>query len=70
MEYSRLEPFGAIRDNWHAALIASILANAYRDPKRPPPKFKDFFYVDEDTAQEDKDKEIFKFLSGLGQGRK
>lgn len=65
MEYARLEPFGQLRDNWHMAVIASILASAYRDPKKQAAKFSDFFYTDEDTAREEKDKALMKFFSKL-----
>ena len=62
MEYERLEPFGAPRDNYHAAIIATILANAYRDPKRPTVKMTEFFYVDPESAREASD---MQFLSRL-----
>ncbi len=52
MEYERLEPFGAQRDNYHAAMIATILANAYRDRKRPPVKMSEFMYIDAEAARE------------------
>lgn len=55
MEYEKLEPFGAPRDNYHAAIIATILANAHRDRKRPPVKMSEFFYVDPESAREDAD---------------
>lgn len=54
MEYERLEPFGAWRDNWHSATIAHILANVHRDPKRPPVPFSDFMYRDPESARRDK----------------
>jgi len=28
--YYELEPFGARRDNWHAGMIAALLANIHR----------------------------------------
>jgi hypothetical protein len=40
-----MEPFGAIRDNWHAAVIACITANAYR-AKGKAFSIQDFMYED------------------------
>lgn len=52
-EYERLEPFGAWRDNWHMAVLASLLANIHRDPKKcgvvSP---SEFMFSDPQTAQE------------------
>ena len=62
MEYQKLEPWGAWRDNWHAAMIATILASAHRDPKRPPPRMHEFFYKDPETAAKQQDEEM---LTGL-----
>lgn len=62
MEYQKLEPWGAWRDNWHAAMIATILANAHRDPKRPPTRMHEFFYKDPETASRQQDAEM---LTGL-----
>lgn len=54
--YYHLEPFGANRDNWHAARIASILANAYRKSSSPTVGMSEFMYVDEETARERQEK--------------
>jgi hypothetical protein len=62
MEYDRLEPFGQWRDNWHAALIASLIANANRRPGSPPVQIRDFMYVDSETEQDRKDAELIAFL--------
>lgn len=62
MEYERLEPFGQWRDNWHSAMIAHILANAHRDPKRPAIPFSDFMYRDPETVQRDKDQAALSFF--------
>jgi hypothetical protein len=42
MAYYSIEPFGAERDNLHAGIVASVVANANRDPKRKPVKPDDF----------------------------
>lgn len=62
MEYERIEPFGAWRDNWHTALIATLLANANRKPNSPPVPMRSFFYVDPETEQDQKDAEMIAFM--------
>lgn len=62
MEYESLEPFGAIRDNWHSATIAHILANVHRDPKKPPIAFSDFMYRDHQSIQEEKARALIAFM--------
>jgi len=49
MAYYRLEPWGAWRDNFHAALIAAVTANK---GARQPVALEDFYYRDEDEASE------------------
>ena len=33
MAYARVEPFGQTRDNWHAALLCSLIYAANRDKR-------------------------------------
>lgn len=68
-EYERLEPFGAWRDNWHMAVIASVLANIHRDPKRAPINPDRFFYTDPQTARERADVELLARFEALADGR-
>lgn len=68
IEYETLEPFGAWRDNWHAAVIASILANVNRKPGTPPVSMADFFYTDPATAQEQKEAAMIAFIEGKVDG--
>ena len=46
MAFYKLEPFGPVRDNMHAALIANILAESNRDPKKRDEPFglQDFMF--------------------------
>lgn len=37
MAYFRLEPFGEARADWRAAMLAALIANVNRDPKRGKP---------------------------------
>ena len=34
LAYYQIEPFGGVRGDLHAALVAAIIANANRDPKK------------------------------------
>ena len=67
MQYEHLEPFGAWRDNFHSAMIATLIANANRDPKRRPQplKMSEFFYIDPETARENEDMEFLTKLRVL-----
>lgn len=64
-----IEPFGPIRDNWHAAQIAYILAQAHGNPRRARPKFADFMYKDpyEREAEQVKAADGFFFAETKGQ---
>jgi hypothetical protein len=45
MAYDALEPFGPMRGDVQAGLIASTLANVHRGKGTPPYKIKDFMPV-------------------------
>lgn len=62
LAYYKLEPFGQERDNWHAALIASILANINRRKNAPATPISEFMYKDRDSR---KQAETQGFLAGL-----
>ena len=51
--FYQLSPFGPWRDNYHAAMIAHILAAANTPSKRRKPRFQSFFYQSP-SAQRDK----------------
>lgn len=42
--YDSIQPFGDVRSNWHAAMIAHIMATAYSNPKRKRPQLQDFMW--------------------------
>lgn len=64
-EYELLEPFGQWRDNYHAAMIAWILASVHRDPKRKPPALSDFMYQDAESAKIRQEQDTVAFFRGL-----
>jgi hypothetical protein len=67
LEYEQLEPFGQWRDNFHAAMIASILATVNRDPKKQPQpiRLSEFFYVDAETERENADQQLLGTLRAV-----
>ena len=48
MAYWQLEPWGAWRDNWHSAQIATLIYNSNRG-KAPAVKASEFMYVERET---------------------
>lgn len=52
MEYDRVEPFGSMRDNLHAAMIALLIRAANTPRGRPMPKLEDFLIMDPKERQE------------------
>ncbi len=61
-EFETLEPFGSWRDNWHAAMVATILANAFRSSSSRPSKISDFMYIDPESAQAIRDNAAVAFF--------
>jgi len=55
--YSIIEPFGAKRDNFHAAMLASLYTNAHKKQGSPAAKISDFFYIDPETLRQKKQQE-------------
>src|SRR5690554_1412819 len=75
MAFFSLEPWGAEVEDWRAGLIASTIANSYRDPKRrrKPYEPKDFMpkreplMVGEQTVEEQESiLRMFERLLGSG----
>ena len=60
--FYNVQPFGPWRDNYHSAMVAHILAQAYGDPKRSGPVMSDFFFKDAATQQREKDEKILNFF--------
>lgn len=52
-EYRR-DPWGTWRDNAHAAVTASVFANAFRGEKSRPFTYEDFMILDPETAEKRK----------------
>ena len=61
-EYEVLEPFGQLRDNFHSAQIAWVLANQNRAKHSAPIPMSQFFYVDDETASDRRDAAMIEFL--------
>jgi len=59
--YWQLEPWGAWRDNWHAAQLSTLIYNINRG-KHPSIKPAEFMYRDADT---ERDNNTRQFVAGL-----
>ena len=58
MAFYRLEPFGAERDNLHAGIVASMVANVNRDTKKRPEPFAPHdFLIEVEDFEEDIEEE-------------
>ncbi len=60
--YYALEPFGSWRDNYHAAMIAHILAMVNSDPKKSRPRFENFFYRDHESVAQQQRGNVVRFF--------
>lgn len=65
IEYWNIEPWGAWRDNLHAAQIASLIFNTNRGKDQAPVKPADFMYQDKQTTEETKKKDFVFALRSL-----
>lgn len=67
IEYDRIQPFGSERDNWHAAMIAQIIAAVNTPKRRKPPSVSDFMFVDKDLRQSENIQQADSFFAKAGQ---
>ncbi len=67
-EYDALQPFGDLRNNWHAAIIAQIIATAYTSSKHKPPSIRDFMWRDTLTAHDEQEQETLNWLRSMKRG--
>ncbi len=58
MVYYNIEPFGAWRDNWHAAMALAMTANLNRGRGKPALSSDDFMFKDPQTTHNDHIKEM------------
>jgi len=65
MQFYELEPFGPERDNYHAAILASILVNIHRTKNSKEVFVSDFMYRDEKTKAEDDTRDFINQLKAL-----
>ena len=57
-----MEPFGAVRDNWHMAVLASQFASAHTGKGRTPPKMSAYFYKDKTKQEDEQSNNFLNFL--------
>lgn len=62
MAYDGLEPFGALRDNWHMAVQAQLFCSVHTRKGRRPPDVKDFIYQSPDDRREQNARRFVDFL--------
>lgn len=65
MAYYVLEPFGAWRDNWHAAQLTALMYNVNAG-KGKSVSVDEFMYHDSVAAQDKKDMEMLAKLNAVG----
>lgn len=65
LAYSELNPFGQSRDNIHAGMIASMIANVNRKKGSPAISAADFLLVDAQTQKDQKQKDFIAFLGAV-----
>jgi len=70
LAYYKLEPFGAERDNYHAAMIASLLANSNRRKNTPAIPVSEFMYRDRYTQKATETKGFLAGLAALAKRKK
>lgn len=62
MAYDSIQPFGAIRDNWHMAVMAHLFSAAHTRKGQKPPDIKDFIYKTPEEAKAEKHQSFFAML--------
>jgi hypothetical protein len=62
-QYFVIEPFGAQRDNWHMAILASLYGTVHKRKGRSAPSMADFMYKDEKSREQKNNQSFLDFLS-------
>lgn len=62
MLYFQIEPFGAVRDNAHAGLIASTVANCHSKRKF---KYSDFMFTDPEDRKKAETKNVLAWMQSV-----
>lgn len=65
MLFWRAEPWGPYRDNIHAGLIASILANIHRKKSAPAVTYQEFMLVDPVDHKNKKTRETLAWMKAV-----
>lgn len=67
MAYYNLEPFGAWRDNWHAAMLLALQVNQKRGPGVPAISAEEFMFKDTATEKRDQIRKMMARFNALAQ---
>ncbi len=62
MAYDQVEPFGAVRDNWHMAVQAQLFCAANTAKGKRPPALDAFMYKDPGEVREQNARSFIDFL--------
>jgi len=57
--YDQMEPFGAIRDNFHTATLCALTANINRKKDREPFTVDDFLFKDQIDQEESNEQKAY-----------
>lgn len=60
------DPWGPYRDNFHAALITSVLVNIHRKKNTKPIDYTEFMLSDREQYQRKKSKEFLSWMKAVG----
>lgn len=64
------DPWGPGRDNFHAALICSLIANALRGKGKKPISYQEFMLTDRDQHRRKKSSEFLGWLKAVAKPKK
>jgi hypothetical protein len=64
------EPWGPYRDNVHAALICSLIANAFRGKSSRPISYQEFMLSDRTQHKARKTAEFINFMKAVAKPKK
>lgn len=68
--FYREDPWGSYRDNIHAGIIASMIANAFRSKKGKAITYEDFMLIDRSEHRKKKTSEFLGWLGAVAHKKK
>ena len=68
-KYYQIEPFGAVRDNWHMAVMASQFASAHTGKGKSAPRMSNYFYKDKAKQENEQSDSFLTFMQANSKGK-